>query len=1144
MGIEYIKTLFPFPPNLGAWGQNYPHPSLTLLNSKKGTIRFPQTWGQGGSRQRVSLEIKQNQRKVFSSIALFFVVLVPKDCKIENHIYREVSIVNCYKYLWLGLLISGYVCDRVEAQVTTDGTTNTSLETTDSEVTINDGDRAGNNLFHSFEQFSVPDEGSASFNNPTDIENIFSRVTGGDVSNVNGTINANGGANLLLINPSGIVFGENATLNIGGSFMATSADSLVFESGEFSAVNPDAAPILTINRPIGLNFSNNPGNIVNRSNFGLQTTSVDIGLIPEFTVLDSVGLQVNDGETISFIGGNVVLENASGITASGGTVELGGLSEAGVIAVSNNSLVFPEGVERGDVILTGQSRVNVTGDNGGFININAKNLELSQQSELYAGIAENSGSDSVAEDINIDATDSVRIIGELDNSSGDSFEELLEAQAFVRDYGTGIRNTVGLPSTRRNPDRSTSIGNGGDINIDTTTLELRNVAIIDTSIFGTGNGGDINISAGNITLSGDLSTLISRVRGTISDRIVDSAIGDGGNININTDTISFEKQTGILSEVQPEAMGNGGDININATEEVALINENGFSFFLTQLNTGAVGNGGNININAGSFSSNPNSLLLSDTQSMGNAGNITITTESNITLDSSQIQSQTIGDAVGNAGNITLSAGDSLLVTEGTLILADTQAVGDGGNISVSASNRLVFSGISEAGFPSQFVAGLSRPSSQGRGGTIEINAGELSLSDATFITSNSVPNSVGEAGDIIIDVDRLNLQDNSLINTFTGNSDDGGSITVNAQNINLTSGGKILAATEGGGDGGNINLNVTEEIAIDNSVQSSTFIETPESLFLEEFQTTAPSGIYANATPDSTGDSGNVIVGMVEGQILQNFILTNQGQIVVNSDGTGSGGNIFIGSQDLQLENNAAISASTVFGTGGEVILQIADNLLLRNNSLISARAFQAADGGNLSIDTDLIFASPNQNNDIIANAERGSGGNIELTAESIIGIQERSSNPPNSTNDLDVSSDLSIDGTVTINNPDVDPTAGIVELPAVPIDAEAILAQDLCQVENEDIAGGSSFIVTGRGGLTPTSAESLSNLNRVVGWTDESAIEVSNGGAIAVTSEGRVSQVQQAQGLMVANGSLWLTANPTNAVPQSATKHPDCNS
>ncbi len=97
------------------------------------------------------------------------------------------------------------------AQVTPDGTTDTNVEANGNDLTINQGDRAGGNLFHSFRDFSVPNGGSAFFDNPADIVNIFSRVTRGNISNIDGLLRAND-ANLFLINPAGIIFGAGARL--------------------------------------------------------------------------------------------------------------------------------------------------------------------------------------------------------------------------------------------------------------------------------------------------------------------------------------------------------------------------------------------------------------------------------------------------------------------------------------------------------------------------------------------------------------------------------------------------------------------------------------------------------------------------------------------------------------------------------------------------------------------------------------------------------------------------------------------------------------------------------------------------------------------------------------------------------------------
>lgn len=111
----------------------------------------------------------------------------------------------------------------------------------------------------------MPTGNEASFNNADTIENIFSRVTGGNISNIDGLIRANGGADLYLINPTGIIFGENARLDIGGSFLGSTSTSILFENGEFSAADLENPFLLTVNAPIGLGFREQPGDIINRS---------------------------------------------------------------------------------------------------------------------------------------------------------------------------------------------------------------------------------------------------------------------------------------------------------------------------------------------------------------------------------------------------------------------------------------------------------------------------------------------------------------------------------------------------------------------------------------------------------------------------------------------------------------------------------------------------------------------------------------------------------------------------------------------------------------------------------------------------------------------------------------------------------------
>jgi filamentous hemagglutinin family protein len=884
----------------------------------------------------------------------------------------------------ISLLTFGYLSvfsNHSLAQVTSDGTVNTQVNQNGNVAEITGGETREGNLFHSFQDFSVGTGNEAFFNNADNISNILSRVTGGNISNIDGLIRANGSANLFLINPAGIIFGANARLDVGGSFYGSSASSILFEDGEFSATDLNNPPVLTINAPIGLGFRDNPGDIVNRSNFGLTSRVLDENFSEEFaeenfTSLNSVGLQVNPQETLALIGGDIILENIAGITAPEGTVELGGLSQAGTITLnSDGSLIYPEDVARSDVSLTDNSKVEVRGNNGGLININAKNLLLSEQSKIFAGIAEDGGSvNSQAGNITINATDSVRLIGQGRSSVG---------------LGTEINNHVGtVPNRRDNPDNpSNAIGDGGAIIINTDLLEISEQARITADSFSQGNSGDIILNTNNITMNG-----------------------------------------GAIAGLVWEGTGNAGNVIINNQNSIVL---NEGSNIQSQVIEGGTGDVGDLTINTGTLAINEKfSFILTDNQSTGNAGNININATDSIFIDGGG------GEDLGT----TLS---------GVLSQVQTDVVGNAGDITISTP--------------------------------------QLSLTNFALISSNVKEGSVGTTGDILLNVDTLNLNNGAVIDSLTENDFNGGNIQINANQINLSDGGKIVTSGNSGGDAGNIELNVTDTITINNDNPPS------NSPFLEQIlqDTALETGIFASSVEGSTGN----------------------------------GGNINIESGAIELVDNGSIEAVTQAGKGGNITLQTTKDIILNNNSSISAEAFNNANGGNLNIDTRFIVAYPNTNSDILADAQQGQGGNIAINAESLLGIQQRDLN--SQTNDINASSEFGLDGTVSIFIPDINPVQGVNELPRNVIEAEQTTA-NVCNASG-NIAQ-NTLTVKGKGGLLSQPVDPLNSDSLLINGeqvatkpssSDKQPIEP------ILTAQGEITP---AMGVEVKpNGEVILTPYPT---------------
>lgn len=865
------------------------------------------------------------------------------------------ELSKCWKLvLASSFLFSGAIASRnsAVAQITPDATlpNNSQVATEGNTSIINGGTTAGSNLFHSFEQFSVLRGRTAFFNNNLEIQNIISRVTGSSISTIDGLIKANGTANLFLLNPNGIVFGRNASLNIGGSFIGSTANSINFADTQFSAATPQTTSLLTVSVPLGLQFGETRGDILNQSR-------------------DSVGLQVLPGKTLALVGGNLNLDGGS-LSSENGRIELGGVAEPATVGLnvdSNNlSLNFPVGVRRADVTLTNSAQLNVSGTTSGRIAINARNLNIFTGSRLVADIKPGLASDGTQRgEITLNATEAIT----ADNSM--------------------ITTNV----------LSNAVGNGGNINITTGSLTLTNGAQVTSSTLsrGKGNAGNVTINARDISLDGVSGRTRNISRSGIFSRIENGAVGNGGNINIRTGALLITN--GAQVSATTGGQGNGGSVTVRASDLVTLDGDE--SRVAGRVEDQAVGNGGLIDIEAKSIFLTNGARFAGSMSGQGKGASIRLVAQDTISFDGQSEDGQRSG------------ASSSIAVTTAPLI-------------------RVV------------------RPGGVGNGGDIEITTGSL----------------------------------------FVKN------------------GAELDTSTFGQGNAGSVRINARDTVSIDGTGIRN--------------QRVIASRVSSSAEFGAIGNAGqvNIKAGLLS--------VTNGGEVNVrniSSQGLGDAGELKIVASKLFLDAGKLTALITTSGNGGNIDLQVQDLILMRGGSLISAEARRTGNGGNVRIgnptNAPLIVASPAGNNDIIAKANQGQGGEINIFTQGIFGLAERNPITPQ-TSDINASSEIGVNGTVKINSLNIDPSEGLVSLPAEIVDASQSIATGC----GSGAVAVNKFTNTGRGGLPPTPREALASEQPLadLGTIVQNPAVTNVPKAIAQPA----NQIVEAQGWLIGNdGEVVLTGS-----------------
>lgn len=860
----------------------------------------------------------------------------------------DFGSVICTAILLLGTTAA------VNAQVVPDRTTNTRVTgSCTSLCTIRDGITVGPNLFHSFDQFSIPRRGGVAFANASGIENIFSRVTGSLPSNIDGLLRAGGSANVFLLNPNGIVFGPNARLDVRGSFLASTASAIGFANGE--QYSTDLAQPL----PTGL-LNVNPNALF----FNRQVAQpITVRTAPS-------GLGVPVSQNLFLIGGDVRFEGGA-IRSPGSRVAIGSVAGLGIVRLDEVDgdggwrLNIPPEVPRADVYLNNNSTILVVDNRvtqGGGIAITARDLVLRDRSNLITGVFLESGSTNAqAGDITIDAARNTELVNNSSISNIVAFDangnagnvvittsalslrglSILNSGAYGQgnsgDIVINARESVTLDnSSVFSPRGRNGMGQGGDIHISTGSLLLRNQSRLAAFTFGRGDAGDIIINArGHVTMD-DSSASISLGEG---------GVGRGGSLRIFTGSLFLTNNSVLIAETNGQ--GNAGNIMIDARNKVSLVQgSNAFSSVLSE----GVGQGGTIQITAGSLFLASGAQLVATTSGLGNAGNILLNIRGQVRLDSSSgatsIRTSVNENAIGQGGVIRISTG-SLFITNGSELLASSNGRGNAGSVTINARDRVSLSGTRSAG---RFIS---------------------------VISSSLEPEAIGQAGDINIITNFLNLTDAAQIGSNSSGHGNAGSININARNSIFLDGGSGALT--------NVNENA---IGHSGNIRIST-----GSLFMA-------NGSQLVVSNDGRGNAGNVIVNARDHVSLNGAGIDRSFKSGISSrlgqGAIGKAGNINITANSLTLADGARLTTATAGrGNAGNVIIDTQDQVLLSGNSAIfsSVNANAVGQGGNIRITTGSLFVT-NGSQLITSSEGRGNAGSVIISARDRVLVSDRSSN------------------------------------------------------------------------------------------------------------------------------------------------------
>ncbi|MBT9311055.1 two-partner secretion domain-containing protein [Leptothoe kymatousa] len=825
---------------------------------------------------------------------------------------------------------------------------------------IEGGATRGSNLFHSFREFNIDSGQRVYFASPDGIASILSRVTGGNVSSLAGTLGVDGPADLYLLNPNGITFTDTATLDITGSFYATTAAAIELGDVIFSASQPDQSQLLAVSPRIFFdNYLNDTsGRITSQGN--LQT-----------------------GNNLTLAANKIQI---NGTLAAGNNLSLLATNDIEI----NNSLVL---------LLTNEQPVPDR-----TLLIQGQTIAI-EDSNISTGLfAQGSLGDIILiadGDVNIRATannrTSIGSSAETDGTAGDLIVKAANLRVIDED-GTD-ENSVLLLSIGVNG------GNGGDI-----TLDVQDTLLLDRGVIGTFADGEERVgSAGNIRIT---ATDFAGVNGVnISTATIanepGSTTGDAGNIVIDLGGRLEMSGSRLLNDGRlltsliasnafgENSSGNAGRIQITAAE-LALLD----GAFISSSTSGQ-GQSGDITLDI------KHAALLNGTSPFG------------LNFVSSGLLSSTSGR--GDGGDIRLRAG-RLAITDGAIIVAATSGAGNAGNVILEIEDRVQIDGTDPIGVAS-LIAASSTVNATGDGGDIRITANNLEVMGGARLSS-SLSNTSGRAGNLMLNItETLRIQGANLemppndrdlerrsavLSNIQATGDGmGGDIIITATNLIVADGGTLDASVLGRGAAGDIVLNITETARFEGVAPDGLPSGTSAAVAINaqgtggDLRITASNlevlaGAQLKTSVFGVGDAGDIVFNIAETARFEGVNPVNSdfpsGVFSnVEPEGNGNGGDIQIVAQRLEITEDAFLSATNVGGgETGNIAIALQGPFLLANRGSISTATREASTGGNVDVFAQSIRLLDDGNIFATARTVAGSGGSITLTADSIVALDD----------------------------------------------------------------------------------------------------------------------------------------------------------